>query len=118
MKAFVVLLCIGVWLCAASLTSAATLEWDRNTEPDMKDYQVWACFTANCIVIKSAANLQPGPVNQPAAGVNPSFVMDLTNKEGAVAVSARDQALNESGLSVPVPFDKRAPAVPANPTLR
>jgi len=97
---------------------AAILSWDRNSEPDMQDYQVWACFTANCVLIKSAATLQPGAVAQPAIGVKPSYVMDLAGKVGSVAISARDTSLNESGLSVQVPFDQQAPSIPVNPTLQ
>jgi len=107
----VVVLCVSV-------ASAATLEWDRNSEPDMKDYQVWACFTPSCVVIKSPTMLQPGAVLQPAVGVKPSYAIDLTNKEGSVAISARDKSLNESGLSVPVPFDGVAPSNPQNPVLK
>ena len=104
-----------LFLCWASAAAAATLVWDRNSESDMKDYQVWACFTLNCVVVKSPANLQPGTVPQTASGVKPSVAFDTTNKEGSVAVSARDQSLNESGLSVAVPFDQKAPAIPTNP---
>lgn len=111
-------LCAVIIVGLVGVSSAATLEWDRNAEADMKDYQVWACFTPSCVVIKNAANLQPGTVLQPAAGVKPSYVIDIANKEGAVAISARDQSLNESGLSVAVPFDKVAPAVPVNPLLK
>lgn len=100
------------------LALAATLDWDRNTEPDMKDYQVYACFTPSCVVIKSATMLQPGAVLQPAVGVKPSYVLDIAGKEGAAAITARDQSLNESPLSVPVPFDQKAPLAPTNPAFR
>lgn len=111
------LLLLGSILVASS-ASAATLEWDRNAEPDMKDYQVWACFTPSCVVIKAPAMLQPLTVTQPAVGVKPTFSLDIANKEGAAAVSARDLTLNESGLSVPVPFDGKAPATPLNPRFQ
>jgi hypothetical protein len=105
----------AVW---ALPSQAATLTWDRNSEADMKDYQVWACFTPNCVVIKSPGMLQPGTVNQPASGVKPQYNIDLTGKEGAAAVSARDQSLNESGLSVAVPFDQKPPTTPTNPAFQ
>jgi hypothetical protein len=101
----------------ASPALAATLTWDRNTEPDMRDYQVWACFTPSCVVVKSPSMLQTGTVLQPATG-NPTYVIDLTNREGSIAVSARDQTLNESGLSVAVPFDQRPPVNPVNPRFQ
>jgi len=113
--------CISVlFLAVVSVTSAfsATLEWDRNAETDMKDYQVWACFTLNCVVVKNSGNLQPGTVVQPAVGVKPTYTIDLIDKEGSVAVSARDLTLNESGLSVAVPFDKKAPSTPTNAVLK
>jgi hypothetical protein len=46
------------------------------------------------------------------------MVVDLTGKEGAFAMSARDLSLNESVLSVQVPFDQQAPSIPVNPTLQ
>ncbi|HMU54858.1 MAG TPA: hypothetical protein PKA61_07620 [Nitrospira sp.] len=102
----------------ASSAESANLTWDRNSEPDMKDYQVYACFTPNCVLIKSPSMLQPGTVLQPAAGVSPQYVLDIVGKEGAAAVTARDQSLNESPLSVPVPFDQKAPPAPLNPRLQ
>jgi len=102
--------------CAA-WAEASTLLWDRNTDTDMKDYQVWACFTPSCVVIKSPTTLQPGTVNQPVSGITPGYVIDLAGKEGSLAVSARDLSLNESALSVPVPFDFRGPVAPLNPRL-
>jgi hypothetical protein len=92
---------------------AETLQWDRNTETDMKDYQVYACFTPSCVLIKSAATLQPGTVVQPVSGVIPSYTINLSGKEGSVGVLARDLSLNESALSA-LPFDKSAPVGPVN----
>jgi len=96
---------------------AATLSSDRNSEPDMKDYQVWICQTVNCVVVKSAATLHPTTIPQPAVGVRPSLVVDLMGKEGAFALSARDLSLNESVLSVQLPFDFKGPTAPLNPQL-
>ena len=115
MKAWLMVLAI---LALAVTAQAQTLTWDRNSEPDMKDYQVWACFTPSCVVIKSASTLQPGTVPQTAPGVKPVYVLDLTGKEGALAVSARDTSNNESALSVPVPFDKVTPQPPVGLTLQ
>ena len=96
---------------------AATLSSDRNSEPDMKDYQVWICTVPNCVVVKSPTTLQATTIPQPAVGVRPSLVLDLTGKEGAFALSARDLSLNESALSVQVPFDFKGPSAPLNPRL-
>lgn len=109
---------ILVRLLSVAPAEAATLEWDRNSEVDMQDYQVWACFTANCVVTKAPAMLQPGTVPQPVVGVKPTAVLDIAGKEGAVAVSARDTSLNESGLSVSRPFDQKPPATPPQPVFR
>lgn len=106
------------FMAHSGVTYAATLTWDRNAEPDMQDYQVWACFTPSCVVVKSPSTLQPGTVVQPAAGTNPQYVIDLAGREGSIAISARDRSLNESGLSVAVPFDQRPPAIPANPRFQ
>jgi hypothetical protein len=97
---------------------SATLEWNRNSETDMKDYAVWACFTAGCVVTKSATTLQPGLVLQPAVGATPTYNLDIAGKDGAVAVSARDTSLNESALSVPLPFNATPPLAPAGLRFR
>jgi hypothetical protein len=118
---------LGVWSAAAMLmglwlvgsADAATLTWNRNAEPDVKDYQVYACFTPNCIVTKSSAQLQPGgPILQTPAGTRPAYVIDLAGKEGALGVVVRDQSLNESSMSVPLPFDLLAPSPAAGLTLQ
>ena len=107
---------ISVLVCA-TWAEAATLSSDRNSELDMKDYQVWICQTPSCVVVKSASTLQPTTIAQPAVGIRPSMVVDLTGKEGAFALSARDLSLNESVLSVQVPFDFKGPSAPLNPQL-
>jgi len=105
-----------VLLCV-SLSSAATLEWNRTADTDMKDYQVYGCFTAGCTPLDSPATLL-GTVAQPSAAVKPTLAVAIEGKEGALSVIARDQSLNRSGLSVPLPFDKVAPSAPAGLTLR
>lgn len=102
------------------LAKSATLEWDRNTEADVKDYLIYGCFTAGCTVLQQPTMLIPiPPVLQPAATQArvSVFVGDITGKEGKYAVSARD-VLNESGLSVSVPFDGIAPSAPKNLLMR
>jgi len=111
---------VGLFVVAlfASPVLAATLTWDRNSEIDMKDYAVYACFTANCIVTKTPTMLQPGFTLQPTVGVLPTHTLDIVGKEGSVAVTARDQVLNESSLSVQVPFDAKAPVSPGSPRFQ
>ena len=108
---------LAVLLSFVGLAQAETMSWDRNTEADMKDYQVYGCEVAGCVVAKTPAMLK-GTILQPAVGAKPSLALTLAGTEGNVAVTSRDLSLNESGLSVSVPFDKRAPQVPVNPTLQ
>lgn len=116
MKAFFASLFVSLFF--VGMAQASVLEWDRNSETDLKDYQVWICLTQNCVVIKSASTLQPTTVPQTAVGLKPTFTIDLSGKEGSAAVTARDGSLNESELSVQVPFDFKAPSIPQNPHLR
>jgi hypothetical protein len=116
MKTLFSFMFLWVALLWVNVASAETFQWDRNAEPDMKDYQVYACFTPSCVLIKSASTLQPGTVAQPAAGTIPSYSINLAGKEGSIGVLARDLTLNESALSV-IPFDKFAPLAPANPRI-
>lgn len=105
-------------LCVVGSTvsaEAATATWSKNTESDMKDYGVYMCFTRGCAADKSAANLQSYVSH--SATVNPSFPIP-PNTEGGVAVSARDTAGNESGVTVTVPFDQAAPKTPASLTVQ
>lgn len=96
---------------------ANTLDWDRNSEPDMASYSVYACFTPGCVLARNAG-MHQGVTLQTTAGVKPAFEIDLAGKEGTIGVTAKDTSGNESGFSVPVPFDKVAPSTPANPMLR
>lgn len=101
---------------AGPAEAASKLMWDRNAESDMNYYVVYGCFTTGCTVQQTSAS-KLGTVPQPPTGSVPEFPLPA-GKEGALAVSAVDQALNESGLSVQVPFDAKPPAVPANPRLQ
>ena len=88
---------------------AQLLTWDANTEVDMKDYGVYSCEIANCVVVKSTTMLK-GYVIHPTV----TFALPLA-KEGSIAVTARDTSGNESGLSVSIPFDGLSPRAPVNP---
>ena len=95
---------------------AATLSWDTNSETDMKDYLVRQCVTVGCVVTPASPVI--ATVLHPVTAPRTSVVIDIVGKTGAFAVSARDTSLNESGLSVPVPFDQQAPSIPVNPMLQ
>lgn len=88
---------------------AQSLTWNANTETDMKDYGVYSCSTVGCTVVKSSAMFK-GYVNHPTV----NFLL-TPGTQGSIAVTARDLALNESGLSVSIPFDLVAPQAPVNP---
>ena len=99
------------WLVAFTMYAfSATLQWDRNTESDMKEYRVKGCDTVGC-TIDPTVNL--GVVPQPSLGVNPTFPLPQ-GKEGKRAVTAVDLSGNESALSVILPFDVNAPNAPVN----
>ncbi len=104
------------WPLAAPTEAASKLVWDRNVEPDMDHYNVYGCFAKGCTVTQDSAS-KVGTVAQVPVGSIPEFPLPA-GQEGALAVSAVDQAVNESDLSVPVPFDAKAPAVPVNPRLQ
>lgn len=97
----------------ASPVLAKDLIWDRNSEIDIQDYLVYGCQTANCVVLKTQANLL-ATVPQTAAGVLPKWTLPTALVQGELAVSARDKSQNESGLSVPLPLDLVPPAAPTN----
>lgn len=115
MKTICVIGLFVVGLAFAGQSSAATLTWDRNSESDMLDYKVRQCATAGCVVALTDPVI--ATVVQTTVGVKPSVAVTPVGA-GAYAVTARDLSLNESGLSVPVPFDKQAPSTPVNPTLQ
>lgn len=105
----IVLSLVGVFTVSAVF--AGTLSWDRNSESDMSDYRIYACFSPGCTVTRDATTLR-GTVAQTAVGVRPSFVLP-NGVSGNVAVTARDTVGNESGLSASVSFfDQTAPGAP------
>ncbi len=87
---------------------ALTASWQPNTEPDMAGYNVYVCKVKGCAVQRDALQ-KVGTVQHPT--VKWVFPTDLI--EGTLAVTAFDQAGNESGLSNQVPFDLQAPKSPA-----
>lgn len=90
------------------------VEWDRNGD-DTDHYNAYYCIVRGCTVTK-ASTKSPNIPQVPVANI-PQFVLPL-DTEGNIAITATDGAQNESGLSVSVPFDKRAPLVPLNPRTR
>ena len=111
MKTFVCMLCLLV--CLSGVAQAGTkIVADRNTESDMKLYNVYACFTAGCVVTKTAAMFQTTIV-QPAVGTLPTWIYPV-NVTGQAALTAVDLSVNESALSNTVNFDGAAPAPPLN----
>ena len=101
---------------AVTLAYSATLQWDRNTEADMKEYEVYTCTPNPTCTVAQVLASRVGVVAQPAVGVIPSFPIQA-GTEGKIAVSASDTAGNKSGLSVSIPFDAKGPVAPLNPRL-
>lgn len=81
---------------------ALTLEWTRNTETDLKQYHVYVCKVQGCTSTNIGLDWI-GSVPQPLVGIKPSILLPV-NINGAVSVVAEDQAGNQSGPSVSLPF--------------
>lgn len=100
-----------ICLLFASTAVAGTLTWNRNTESDMKDYQVYRCATLNPCT--KAAGVVLGTVLQTPSGPTVSFPVAASVVDGFAMVTARDQANNESVESNTVNFNI-APSAPGN----
>lgn len=117
MKYLICALGLMAMVSVAGIAQAETASWTGNAEPDVEAYKIYACEGAGCVVQRTPAMLR-GTAPHVGAGVTHTFAIDLTGKEGALAISARDFAQNESGISVSVGFDKASPSIPARPTLQ
>lgn len=119
MKVWTILFCglVGAagGLLGAIPSHALTLEWDRNTESDMKEYHLKGCDTGATCTIDPTVTI--GVVPQTLPGAIPFVVLPI-GKEGRRALTAVDLSGNESGLSVSVPFDAAPPSIPVNPRVR
>lgn len=109
--------CLIFSLVCGGLASAETATWTGNAEPDVEAYDIYACAGASCIV-RAEPSMLTGTVQHVGPGVRHTFAIDLTGKDGSLAILARDTSKNKSGLSVSVPFDKAPPSIPATPTLQ
>lgn len=96
---------------------AATLSADANTEPDWDHDNIYQCLGAGCTVLQNSAMKLAITMPKTTGGVRPSATVAITGLEGKFAVSASDVSGNESGLSVPLPFDLKAPLTPTGPQL-
>lgn len=103
---------VVVMLLVSTPAFAINLEWNRNSEADMRDYNVYVCQVAGCTV-QPIASAKVGTVVQPAVGVIPKFTLAPTFTVGAVAVTAVDTSGNESALSNTVFFDVAPPGAPS-----
>ena len=110
MKILMMLIVI-MWAGVAWAAPPTSLVWDRNTEPDMLEYNVYTCSSsATCV-----PNVSIGTVPQPAIGTVPKFMIPA-NTQGRAAVTAVDLVGNESNKSNVISYDKQAPGDPL--TLR
>lgn len=80
----------------------STFSWDRNTESNMADYVVYACWTKDCTNLTAI-----GTVRHPVVDRGPEFQVYIVGKVGAFAVTARNTAGRESKFSNLVNFDRR-----------
>lgn len=103
---------LAVVLCAG-LAEAGNANWARNAEPDMAGYNIYVCLSPGCTASKTPAMKQGGMVPQSAVGSRPSWTLP-TGLEGGFSVTAVDLSGNESGATVSVPFDQKAPATPSD----
>jgi hypothetical protein len=106
---------LGLFVCVffgvlAAPTFARDATWTRNTEPDMKQYRVWLCKVAGCVVQRTN-NTPFALVEQTPLDVTPSVTIpdDLA---GDAAVDAVDQAGNASPLSNHASFSVVLPDLP------
>lgn len=106
------LFALGLLCGWPSLTFALTLSWDANPESDMKEYQVYACWTPGCVIQKTKAfqvTVPSGIVPHPTtAGAIVKWPIPA-GKSGALAVTAIDQSGNESPLSAQLTIDQIPP---------
>ena len=111
-KKYIGLLCFALVLFGFNgwAEAATELNWDRNTESDMLQYRVYACSVKGCTAAKGVT--PTATVSQTAVGVRLKWSLPV-DTEGALVVTAVDTSNNESGATVSVPFDTKAPAVPS-----
>lgn len=117
MKSMCCALGLLAMVAVAPVAHAATASWTGNRETDVEAYEIYACDVVGCVVSPVPAMLK-GTVVHVGPGAPHAFEIDLSGKEGRLAILARDTAQNKSGLSVSIPFDKAPPSVPATPTLQ
>lgn len=84
------------------------LAWNSNTEPDMKEYRVYACASSPCLA--SGAPLAVVP----HVAVQPSHTFIIPHTDQFYVVYAVDLALNVSAPSATIFADVTPPAAPAN----
>lgn len=106
MKLFVALLFVSVSMSSSAF--ALTASWQPNTEPDLKEYGVYACKVKGCVVQRETTQ-RIATVSHPTV----KWILSPDLIEGTLAVTAIDTSGNESPLSNQVPFDLQAPKSPA-----
>jgi hypothetical protein len=95
-------------LLIVSPSFALTASWQPNTEPDMKEYGIYACKVKGCTVQR---DISQRIATVPHPTVKWALTPDLI--EGSLALTAIDTSGNESPLSNQAPFDLQAPKIPA-----
>jgi len=95
--------------CSKSVEAThKVLAWDRNTEPDMKEYRVYQCATTPC----AASGTPFATVIH--TGTPAFFSTSIPDTDQFYVVYAVDTALNVSAPSSTVQANLLAPASPSN----
>lgn len=104
---------VALGLCS-SVAYAGEFSWQANTEPDMKQYHVYACKIKGCIATDLGA-LHIGSVPH-VTGVARFTFPAPANVEGAAVVTAEDTSGNLSAPSNMVRFSTIPNLPPAAPS--
>jgi len=111
---FILFVPLSVYAVGPIMIDKHIAVWDANTESDLNGYYVyWRAPTGTWDNARRSAKVPVGPI--------PTYdllQLNLPNGNYEVAVSAIDNAGNESGMSNIVPFPVDLPVAPKNVKLQ
>ena len=111
----VTLLSLVVGCLTVESAYASELQWNRNTEDDMKQYHVYVCKVRGCTATNIGADwmatVPQVPVTQPTVRWTIPAGID-----GGATVTAEDLSANMSAAAVPVNFTTVPNTPPAGPS--
>lgn len=110
-------LAVGLVVGAMAGTAlTAELQWDRNTEEDMKQYHVYICKVKGCVASDIGADWMATIPQVPATQPRVTWTIPI-GIDGGATVTAEDVAGNTSKPAVPINFStvpNLPPAAPLN----